>query len=168
MWQLHGPFSLTTYSIYSIQKAFVLLFKRNLLSERLCLGREPTQASWEKRQNKSIYLETNIILIMLEISFPCYIHTHMIETLKPQPIIHKSKRINASKSSILLREQTYSFCPRKMELTKKGIARRVKHKQGFARNWRSRNIDWLLLRGRDWPRESAHRASVFFGCCQLL
>lgn len=146
----------------------MLLFKRNLLSERLCLGREPTQASWEKGQNKSIYLETNIILIMLEMSFPCYIYTHMIETLKPQPILHESKKINVFKSSILLRERTYSFCPRKTELTKKGIARRVKHKQGFAPNWRSRNIDWLLLRWRDWRRESAHRASVFCGCCKLL
>lgn len=82
-------------------------------------------------------------------SFPYYIYTCMTETLKPQPILHESKKINVFKSSILLKERTYSFCPRKRELAKNGIARRVKHKQSFSQNWRSRNIDWLLLRWRD-------------------
>lgn len=115
----------------------------------------PKDCVWEEHQlkppkeNDSIYLETNTILIMLEMSFPYYMYTYVLETFKPQPILHELEKKNVLESSILLKERTHSFCPRKRELAKNGIARRVKHKQSFAQNWRSRNIDWLLLRWRD-------------------
>jgi len=56
----------------------------NLLPKRLHLGREPTEDSGEKKKNNFIYLGTNMILIMLNTSFPYYRYMYVPGTFKPQ------------------------------------------------------------------------------------
>lgn len=125
----------------------MLLFKRNLLSKRLVW--EESQLKPPERRGKtiSLFFKKQIqFSIMLEMSFPFYIHTR--DRHPPIPTNFLGIQTNKSVHKFP-KERAHFFCPRKREVAKKGIARRVKHKQSFAQNWRSRNIDWLLLRWRD-------------------
>lgn len=148
----------------------MLLFKRNLLSKRLHLGREPTEDSRDKKEKKNQFhlFRNKYDSDNVEHIFPILQIHICARNFQTPAVVYESKKINVFRSSILLKARRHSFCPRKRELAKKGIARRVKHKQSFTHNWRSRYIDWLLLRWRDWPRKSARRVSVFFWRCQLL
>lgn len=129
----------------------MLLFKRNLLSKRLHLGREPTEDSRDKKEKKKQFhlFRNKYDSDNVEHIFPILQIHICARNFQTPAVVYESKKINVFRSSILLKARRHSFCPRKRELAKKGIARRVKHKQSFTHNWRSRYIDWLLLRWRD-------------------
>lgn len=88
------------------------LFKRNLLSKRLCLGREPTQASWEKGENKSIYLETNKISIMLEMFFSL-LYIHIYDKSPQTPTSLSWKKLMCSKVLSCQEKEHSPFVPKK-------------------------------------------------------
>lgn len=129
----------------------MLLFKRNLLSKRLHLGREPTEDSRDKKEKKTQFhlFRNKYDSDNVEHVFPILQIHICARNFQTPAVVYESKKINVFRSSLLLKARRHSFCPRKRELAKKGIARRVKHKQSFTHNWRSRYIDWLLLRWRD-------------------
>lgn len=151
----------------------MLLFKENLLSKRLHLGRKPTQTSWEKEWNNFVYLETNIILLTLEMAFPYFypfIHTKgyrnpqtptISSSTEEAKCVHKPHPVKRTYSCLLSQKKKNAGGGWGREgAGKEGIARRVKLKQSFAQNWRSSSIDWLLVRWRDWPRKSVRGVSV--------
>lgn len=131
--QSHDPFCLTTYTIYNIKRASC--FSKGIYYPKGCIWEESQFKPPEKGGNQIHLFRDKYNFDNVGNAFQYYIYTYKIETLKVQPILHKSKKINVFESSILLRERTQSFCPRKRQLAKRGIAkglstRRVLHKIG--------------------------------------
>lgn len=166
--QLPMILSLLLHVLFITSKGFHASFQKEFIIQKVTFGKRANSSLQRKKGKQFHLLRNKYNFDNVGNVFPI-LQIHICDrNLQTPAIIYESKKINVFRSSILLKARTHSFCPRKRELAKKGIARRVKRKQSFAQNWRSRNIDWLLLRWRDWPRKSAPRVSVFFWRCQLL
>lgn len=160
--------SLLLHVLFITSKGFRASFQNEFITQKVAFGKGANWRLWRKKEKQFHLFRNKYDSDNVEHVFPILqIHVRARNFQTPA-VVYEWKKINVFRSSILLKARRHSFCPRKRELGKKGIDRRVKHKQSFTHNWRSRYIDWLLLRWRDWPRKSARRVSVFFWRCQLL
>lgn len=146
----YDPLPSTTCTIYNIKRVSCF-FSKGIYYPKGCIWEGSQLKTLEiKRKKKQFHLFRNKYdSDNVEHIFPILQIHICARNFQTPAVVYESKKINVFRSSILLKARRHSFCPRKRELAKKGIARRVKHKQSFTHNWRSRYIDWLLLRWRD-------------------
>lgn len=125
--------SLPLHTLFITSKGFRASFQKEFIIQKVSLGREPTQASWEKGKNNSTFFKKQIqFLIMLETSFPFYSHT--CDRHPPIPTIFwESGQISLFTS--FQRKEHIPFVPERGKWPRRGLPEglstsRVLHKIG--------------------------------------